>query len=195
MFGRRKPEATPAEATDEVHDPTTGKGHATPSRREAQQARKQQLHIPKDPKQARKAARERERADRDRQRAGMMAGDPRYLPARDQGAARAFARDFVDSRFTFTEYFVFIAIAVLILGFIPDRNVQAWVSLGFFVFTGLILVDLIVLLVALASAARKMFPDKAQRKGLIMYGALRVLQIRKLRLPAPRVRRGGKPIA
>ena len=30
----------------------------------------------------------------------MMAGDERYLPARDKGPARAFTRDFVDSRFT-----------------------------------------------------------------------------------------------
>jgi hypothetical protein len=86
-----------------------GKGRPTPSRREAEQARKQQLKIPKDPKAARKASRERDRSARDRQRQGMMAGDERYLPAADRGPARAFTRDFVDSRITIAEFFIFIA--------------------------------------------------------------------------------------
>ena len=62
-----------------------GKGHATPSRREAEEARKSQLKIPKDPKAAKKASRQRDQEDRARAREGMRNGEEKYLPARDRG--------------------------------------------------------------------------------------------------------------
>lgn len=194
MFGRRtKDAAEAAPQTAQRKDPSSGKGHATPSRREAQEARKQHLRIPKDAKEAKRAARDRDRIARETQRQGMLAGDPRYLPARDRGAAKAFTRDFVDARFTFAEYFVFVAIAVLALGFIKNQVLQTWISIAFFSFTALIAIDIIIVLVQLNIAARKEFPDKADRKGITLYAGLRVLQLRRLRLPPPRVRRGGRP--
>lgn len=194
MFGRRStPEPTPVESTPA--GPTSGKGHATPSRREAEEARRQQLRIPKDPKEAKRAARERDRAERERQRQGMAAGDPRYLPARDQGPARAFARDFVDSRISLAEFFVFIAVAVLLIGLVQPNNnaLQFWVSTAFFVFTLATAVDVAITLVRLNLQVRKLFPEPKDRRGVVLYAALRTLQLRKLRLPAPRVKRGGQP--
>lgn len=197
MFGRKK--ATPAESAQptggEEQDPRSPKGRPTPSRRDAEAARKQNLRIPKDPKEARKAARERDREDRARSRAAMMAGDERHLPARDQGPARALTRDFVDARFTLAEFFIFIAIGVLLLGFVRNPLLQSWVSIGFFAVTTLIAVDTIVLLVQLNTRAKQAFPDKSDRRGLTLYAALRTLQLRRLRLPPPRVRRGGAPKA
>ena len=197
MFGRKNADdaaesSTPATTHDE--DPRAPKGRPTPSRKEAEAARKQQLRVPKDPKQAKRAARERDRAERARQRAGMMAGDERYLPPRDQGPAKAFTRDFVDSRFTVAEFFIFVAVAVLVLGFVQVPAVQSFVSLAFFGFTALIAIDTIILLVSLNRRAAKEFPDKAARKGITLYAILRALQLRRLRLPPPRVRRGGRPI-
>lgn len=198
MFGLRRSGsgqgATDGPASGEdVTSPGSGKGRPTPSRREAEQARKQQLKIPKDPKAARKAARERDRGARERQRQGMMAGDERYLPARDRGPARAFTRDFVDARVTIAEYFIFIAIGVLVMGFIPNRVIVSWVNIAFYAVTALILVDTGVLLFQLSRRARAAFPDAKDRKGIMLYAAIRALQIRRLRLPPPRVRRGGAP--
>jgi hypothetical protein len=196
MFGRKQsplPEETPALSADDA-DPRAPKGRPTPSRREAEAARKQQVKIPKDPKAAKAAAREREREDRSRSRAAMMAGDERYLPARDKGPARAFARDFVDSRFTVAEFFIFVAVAVLVLGFVRNQAVQSIVSIAFFAFTALIAVDTLVLLVSLNRRAKAQFPDKADRKGITLYAMLRTLQLRRLRLPPPRVKRGGAPV-
>jgi Protein of unknown function (DUF3043) len=187
------PEETPAPVTEEL-DPRSPKGRPTPSRREAEAARKQQIKIPKDPKAARKAARERDREERSRSRAAMMAGDERYLPARDKGPARAFARDFVDSRFTVAEFFIFVAVAVLVLGFIRNQAIQSFVSIAFFAFSAVIAVDTTVLLVTLNRRAKAQFPDKADRKGITLYAALRTLQLRRLRLPPPRVKRGGAPL-
>ena len=197
MFGRKQSPAPEPEPTEglEDHDPRSPKGRPTPSRREAEAARKQQLKIPKDPKAAKAAAREREREAKAVARAGMMAGDERYLPARDRGPARAFTRDFVDSRFTVAEFFIFVAVAVLVLGFIRNQAIQSFVSIAFFAFTAVIAVDTLVLLLTLNRRAKEAFPDKADRKGITLYAALRTLQLRRLRLPPPRVKRGGAPIA
>ncbi len=203
MLGFKKKDSTSgASSTDRAAAPpgsTTGtgpggtKGHATPSRREAEDARKNQLKIPKDPKAAKKAARQRDQEERSRARQGMKNGEERYLPARDRGPARAFVRDFVDGRITLAEFFIFIAIAVLALGFIKNQFIQSWVSIGFFAVTALIVVDTVVLLVQLSLRSKKEFPDATDRKGLLLYATLRTLQLRRLRLPPPRVRRGGAP--
>jgi hypothetical protein len=196
MFGRKpspSPEETPAPVLDEG-DPTAPKGRPTPSRKDAEAARKQQLKIPKDPKAAKSAARDREREDRAKARAGMAAGDERYLPARDKGPVRAFVRDFVDSRFTVAEFFIFVAVLVLVLGFIRNPAIQSVVSIAFFAFAALIIIDTAILLFMLHRQARERFPDKADRKGITLYAMLRTLQLRRLRLPPPRVKRGGAPV-
>ena len=196
MFGRKStpPEDQVSAPAPAGEDQPAGKGRPTPTRREAEAARKQQLKIPSDPKEAKKAARERDRDDRAKSRAAMMAGDERYLPARDKGAAKAFTRDFVDARFTLAEFFIFFAIGVLLLGFIRNTTVQSIVTISFFAITAMIIVDSIVLLVQLSSRAKKAFPDPADRKGLTLYAILRTLQLRRLRLPPPRVKRGGAPV-
>ncbi|MEI6362082.1 MAG: DUF3043 domain-containing protein [Actinomycetes bacterium] len=196
MFGRK---STPADdqasvPASEESSPTSGKGRPTPSRREAEAARKSQMKIPSDPKEAKKAARERDRDERAKSRAAMMAGDERYLPARDKGPAKAFTRDFVDSRFTLAEYFIFFAIAVLLLGFLRNATVQSFVTIAFFALTALIIVDTVVLLVQLNLRAKTVFPEAADRKGITLYAVMRSLQLRRLRLPPPRVRRGGAPV-
>ncbi|HBJ73256.1 MAG TPA: DUF3043 domain-containing protein [Actinobacteria bacterium] len=193
MFGRSsKSSQSP---TPEVDAPTTGKGHATPSRREAEAARKQRVKIPAktNTKEGKKAAKERVRAERERSRRGMMAGEERFMPARDQGPARAFARDFVDSRFTMAEYFILIAVGVLVLGFIPIQPLQFWVTVVFFAFAALLVIDTIIMVILLNRQAIQQFPEAKDRKGLSLYAILRVMQLRRLRLPPPRVKRGGMP--
>ena len=195
LFGRKNPAPSPAPESDQASaDSHAGKGRPTPSRREAQAARRQRLTVPKDPKEAKKAARERDRGERERQRAGMIAGDERYLPARDRGPARAFTRDFVDSRFTAAEFFIFVAIGVIATGFIRNPVISNWATLAFFAFAAIIVIDTILLVVQLSSRARKLFPDPKERSGLVLYAILRSLQMRRFRIPRPRVRRGGKPV-
>ena len=196
MFGRKRDTAQtqPAEVAPAEHDPQAPKGRPTPSRKEAESARKSSIRTPKNTKEGKKAAREREREDRARTRAGMLAGDERYMPARDRGPARKFVRDYVDSRFTLAEFFIFIAIGVILLGFINNPALQWYISMGFFLFTTLIVLDLVIMLIQMNRRASREFPDKAERKGITLYAALRVLQFRRLRLPPPRVNRRGLPI-
>lgn len=191
MFGRKQAPVETEDTTSEA--PTSGKGRPTPSRKEAEAARKQSLKLPKDPKAARRAARERDRAARAQQRAALMAGDERALPARDQGPVKRYVRDFVDSRFTIAEYFIFVALGVLVIGFIPNPVVQFAVNVSWMALIALVAFDEIFLLVRLNMALRKRFPDKAERKGALWYAGLRTLQLRRFRLPPPRVRRGDTP--
>lgn len=198
MFNRSRASAsTPEEApTPEAPASRTAppKGRPTPTRREAELARKQALRTPTDARGARKAARAREREAKAANRAALMAGDEKRLPARDQGPVRAYIRDFVDSRFTIAEFFIFIALAVLLLGFIPNQLVQSLISLGWFLLVAIIVVDSFLIMWKLNRQLKAQFPDKADRKGSTFYAIMRTLQLRRLRLPPPRVRRGGEPM-
>ena len=72
-----------------------GKGRATPTRAEREAARKRPL-VP-DTKEAKARAKADMASQREKARIGMANGDPRYLPARDQGPQRKFVRDWVDA--------------------------------------------------------------------------------------------------
>ena len=192
MFGKKsESDATPSATGHE--ESAGGKGRPTPSRKEAEAARRTRAKVPNNSKEAKKAARDRARQDRERSRQGMMAGDQRYLQARDQGPGKAFTRDFVDARFSLAEYFIVVAVLVLVLGFVPVTAIQFWVTIIFFAFTAIMVIDVIIMVVLLNKAATTALTNPADRKGLTLYAILRVMQFRRLRLPPARVRRGGAP--
>jgi hypothetical protein len=176
-----------------------GKGHPTPSRKEAEAQRKQTLKVSSDPKAAKKEAKARAAQERQVARAALMAGDESGLPPRDAGPVKRFVRDFIDSRWAAAEMFMPLAVLVLVVGLLPWRswglvNAQGYVSMLWLVLTLFILVDTSLLLMRMNRELKKQWPADAERKGATFYGLMRVLQIRRLRLPPPRVRRGGKPV-
>lgn len=199
MFGLgKKDPQTPAQdppvAEATGTDPQAGKGRPTPTRREAEAARRQALKGPADPKARRKAEREQARQQRMAAREALMAGDERALPARDAGPAKRAVRDYVDGRRTLAEYFIPIAVVVLIVGLFRNPQIQVIVSFIWFLMLLLLVVDMTILLVRLNSLLKKQFPDPADRKGTLFYAGMRSLQIRRLRLPPPKVRPGGRPV-
>lgn len=169
------------------------KGYATPSRKDAEQHRKQALKVPSDPKAAKKAMKQRNRDARAEARAGLMAGDEKYLPARDQGPAKAFTRDTIDNRRRLAEYFVFVAVGILLAGFIPG-TAQSLISMIWFVVTGGVVLEVAWILTRLNRELKERWPEKSDRKGCLPYAALRQLQIRRLRIPPPRIKPGGAPV-
>ncbi len=186
--------STPDEPTAPQPESTTGKGRPTPRRKEAEAARKQSLKVPSDPKAAKKAARARAAEERQVARSALLAGDERYLPARDAGPVRGFVRDYIDGRWTAAEMFLPIALVVLIVGFLPIANIQGIVSVAWTFMTLFILVDTSLLMIRMKRELAKRFPDPAERKGTTFYAVMRVLQLRKLRVPPPRIRPGGRPV-
>ena len=197
-FPSRKASAEPA-AVDPEPSSAVGKGRPTPSRKEAEAQRKHTLKISADPKAAKKEAKARAAQERQASRAALMAGDESALPSRDAGPVKRFVRDFIDSRWAAAELFMPLALIVLVAGFLPWRswglnNAQGYVSLMWLVLTMFIIVDTTVLLLRMRRELKAQWPSEAERKGATFYALMRVLQIRRLRLPPPRLRRGGKPV-
>ena len=182
------------ETTSEIGSSDSGKGRPTPKRKDAESARKQGITVPKDPKAARRAARERDREARAKSRAGLMAGDPAYFPRRDAGPVKAQVRDYIDRRRTVGEFFVPFAFVVLLLGLVNNPTVQTTVVYVWTSVLLLVVLDTILVGILLGRSLRKDYPEKSDRKGAVSYGVLRALQLRRFRIPPPRIKAGGKPV-
>lgn len=195
MFGLGK---KPADAAPDAVDPeqpvAPGKGRPTPTRREAEAARREALKGPSDPKARRKQEREQVRQQRIAAREALMAGDERALPPRDAGPVKRAVRDYIDGRRTLAEFFVPVAVVVLVVGLFRSPQTQVIVSFVWFLMLALLVVDMTVLIVRMNKMLKQQFPDPAERKGAVFYGTMRALQIRRLRLPPPKVGPGGRPV-
>jgi hypothetical protein len=182
------------ETTGETASSELGKGRPTPKRKEAESARKQGITVPKDPKAARRAARDRDREARAKSRAGLMAGDPAYFPRRDAGPVKAQVRDYIDRRRTVGEFFVPFAFVVLLMGLVNNPTVQTTVVYVWTSVLLLVVLDTILVGILLGRSLRKDYPEKSDRKGAVSYGVLRALQLRRFRIPPPRIKAGGAPV-
>jgi len=194
VFRRRSQDeqvSTTAVLDDQSRDPQAPKGRPTPKRSEAQSQRRRTVTAPTDRKAAARQARESRRADMAKQREALAGGDDRYLPARDKGPVRKFARDFVDSRMRVAEFFLPIAVVILVLSIVRVGSLQTISLLLWLIVIVAIVVDSFVTGFSLRSQLRKRFPDKST-KGAVAYGLMRTLQMRRLRLPKPQVSRGTK---
>lgn len=189
MFGRQK---TPAEAPSTRVDRPGAKNRPTPKRSEVEAARKRPL-VPADRKGAAKAAREQVRSERLKSREAMMTGDERYLPPRDKGPVRRFVRDYVDARWNFGEFFLIVAMVVVVLTLSPNSTMRLVATLALWVTVLLCLVDGFLLFRQLKKRLRAKFGEEALAGGTARYGVLRAFQMRRIRLPKPQVKRGEYP--
>jgi hypothetical protein len=171
---------------------TSGKGRATPSRAEQEAARKRPL-VP-DTKEAKARARADLAHKREKARVGMAAGDPKYLPARDQGPQRKFVRDFVDGGWHLAELVMPAMVVVILATFIPLPAIQYYSFVGLWIFILFVIGDMIITSIRVKAAAKEKFGAGKVEKGLGWYGSMRIVQMRFLRLPKPQVKRGHKPV-
>ncbi|MFI1762863.1 DUF3043 domain-containing protein [Streptomyces sp. NPDC020800] len=198
MFrSRAKDEKAPADkasVTDskQPRDPQAPKGRPTPKRSEAQSQRRSVANTPMTRKDAAKRQREERRQALDRQRQALAGGDERYLPARDKGPIRKFARDWVDSRFNVAEFFLPLAVVILVLSIVRVPSIQALALWLWLVVIVLIVLDAAVSGFRLKKRLAERFPDQ-NRRGAVAYALMRSLQMRRLRLPKPQVKRGERP--
>lgn len=193
MFWRRKPAADNAATTQPgpVAKEGGGKGRPTPSRREAEAARKKRVAAPKNRKEAQRQQRDRTREQRAKMRVAMQTGDDRYLPARDQGPVRRFVRDYVDSRWTIGQFLIpaFVVIFVIVTftaKVAPSLGTYAWLAV-----IGIMAADSVRIMRGLKAGITERFGAE-QTKGITMYALMRSWQMRRLRLPKPQVARGAK---
>ncbi|MEV0224271.1 DUF3043 domain-containing protein [Streptomyces sp. NPDC050704] len=194
---RAKDEKAPADkapVTDSTQprDPQAPKGRPTPKRSEAQTQRRSVANTPTNRKEAAKRQREARRAQMDKQRQALASGDERYLPTRDKGPVRKLARDFVDSRFCIAEFFLPLAVVILVLSMVRIPQLQNIALLLWLFVIVLIVVDSIGIAMRLKKQINTRFPDEPKR-GAVAYALMRSLQMRRLRLPKPQVKRGERP--
>lgn len=179
----------PAPGNEQEAASANGKGRPTPSRAEQEAARKRPLVA--DTKEAKARARADLADKREKARVGMAAGDDRYLTQRDKGPQRRFVRDWVDARWSISEWIMPLMLVVIVIGFIPSSG---WlVTYSFLALWGiifLVIIEMVITSSLVKRAARRKFGADRTEKGLGWYGAMRQIQMRFLRLPKPQVGRG-----
>jgi hypothetical protein len=173
------------------HATTPAKGRPTPKRSEAERRRRHPTSAPAGRKGATPQTRTRDRAERARKYEAMKRGEEWALAPRDKGPIKALTRDYVDSKRRFSEFYMYILLVLIVLLFARSTAIAA------------ILYPLVLLLVAaiaiegflVSRAVRKLaaqrYPGESTR-GVTMYAIMRSLQIRRFRMPAPRVKPGHK---
>ncbi|GLZ47426.1 hypothetical protein Acsp06_36110 [Actinomycetospora sp. NBRC 106375] len=179
---------------------TVGKGRPTPSRRDAQGKRRGPVApAPKTQREAMKRAKalrgtkEDRKAKADDRRKRMMAGDDSVLLPRDRGPARAYARDLVDARRNLMGLFMPLAIVIFVTVIVPVPQVQTFGSLVCLVMLVMMALEGVMLGRYVVTRVRTKFPNE-QVGGLSFgwYAFTRATQLRRLRMPKPRVARGTK---
>jgi hypothetical protein len=188
VFGRRSSEQSATAVGADSTAKSDGKGRPTPTRKEAEEARKQRLTSSRDRKGAAALRRQRATEQRLKVRQAMETGDERYLPTRDRGPVKKLIRDYVDSRHTTGEYLLVVFFVFLLLSW-TVRGLAAVSPYVFLVILIAMAVDSIRLVRGVKARIRDRFGDD-QTKGVTMYTCMRAWQMRRLRLPKPQVKHG-----
>lgn len=190
MFGRSKQStAEAADASRGGAPKAGGKGRPTPKRREAERGRRRAVGAPRDRKEAYRRVRERQREERSKSMQALRTGDERNLPPRDRGPVKRYVRDVVDARRSVAEFFLPLALVIVVLTLTSSAQLKLVGSTLWMVLVVLIVVDSIVLVMRLKRGLRRSFPDENHR-GAVSYALMRSMQIRRFRLPPPRVKPG-----
>jgi hypothetical protein len=182
---RRSKTAEATVATSTVKE--GGKGRPTPSRREAEAARRARAKGPTDKKEAARLQRQRRAESSAKMREGMKTGDDRYLPARDKGPVRRFVRDQVDSRLCMAELLLPLLLLIMVTSSFATQVSSSLWSVTLL----LVAVDTMFLVFKLRRELARRFPDRSPM-GAVGFGVLRSLQLRWLRMPKAQVKLGGK---
>ena len=181
LFRRNNQAVTPEPATPTVdRGPTGKKDRPTPTRKEAEAARRQRMTTTLSKKEARAAASRQHGPQR------MKA-----ISAREAAPEKVLMRDYIDSRFNLGEFLlpaVVVILAVTILGSYWPR-VTLIATLAMYLFILGVFVDGYLMWRGFKKVLAARLP-KASPKGLLMYGMTRSTQIRRFRRPAPRIKRG-----
>ena len=188
----------PAEVKQPRSPAEAAKGRPTPKRSEAERNRRQPITgsgsgsrsrapgAPRTPED-----KERARGERARKYEAMKQGESWALNPRDRGPAKALARDYIDSKRRVSEYYMYILVVLLAAVFLRNKTEQQYISPLVLVLVVVILVDAQLIRRTLRKLVSERLPGESTR-GLTVYAVMRALQIRRFRMPAPRVRPGEK---
>jgi hypothetical protein len=180
LFRRNSQPASPEPTTTLESAPTGKKDRPTPTRKEAEAARRQRMNTTLSKKQSRAAASRQSRSER-----------MKTISAREAVPEKVLMRDYIDARFNLGEFLlpsVVVILAVTLLGsYWPAVTLIATLAMYLFIIG--VFVDGYLMWRGFKKVLAKRLP-KASPKGLLLYGMTRSTQIRRFRSPAPRIKRG-----
>lgn len=169
------------------------KGRPTPKRSVAEAKRRQPIagssRAPAAPRTKEEKA--KARTNRASRYEAMRRGEAWALNPRDRGPARALTRDYVDSKRRVSEYYMYILVVLLAAVFVRSTAAQAIISPLVLVLIVVILIDASLMRRGLRKLMAERLPNESTR-GLTAYAVMRALQIRRFRVPTPRVHPGDK---
>jgi hypothetical protein len=179
---------------------SVGKGRPTPKRRDAEGRRRGPAPAPpRTQREASKLARQNRpnkderRAQATERRRRMDAGDDKVLLPRDRGPVKAYVRDVVDSRPHLMGLFMPLAVVVLISVLLPIPAAQQYLSLFSLVALAVMVAEGVTLGIRTTNKTRAKFPEEnISGLGTGWYAFTRASQLRKLRVPKPKVQRGAQ---
>lgn len=185
LFGRGKNAGPatvdpPEETLERLQARGLKKEGRTPTRKEAEALRRQRVTRNLTKKEARAEASRASRAAR------MQA-----IQARDNTPEKALLRDYVDARRNLGEFLLPSLLVILALTFLTSLlpRVTVITTAVMYLFILLVIVDLWVMWRGFTKVLQMRLPRSSPR-GLLLYGANRAIQLRRFRIPAPRVKRG-----
>jgi Protein of unknown function (DUF3043) len=133
----------------------------------------------------------RARSERDRRMAAMRQGEEWALGPRDRGPVRKLARDYVDAHRRASEYYMYVLIVLLVALLSRNKTLETYVTPFVLVLIVVIVADAYLMRRALRKLVAERFPNESTR-GMTTYAVMRALQIRRFRMPAPRLKPGDK---
>ncbi len=177
---RRNSQPVPEPTATVESTPTGKKDRPTPTRKEAEAARRQRMSTTLSKKESRAAAGRQSRSDR-----------MRAISAREATPEKVLMRDYIDARFNIGEFLlpsVVVILAVTVLGSYWPR-VTLIATLAMYLFILAVFVDGYLMWRGFKKVLAARLP-KTSPKGLLLYGMTRSTQIRRFRSPPPRIKRG-----
>lgn len=181
----------------EAQSEQAGKGRPTPKRKKAQ-AQKLRPLVPKDSKEQRKRAKARIRERENIEYEAMRTGDLQHMPKAERLPWRVYTRDYIDARFNIGEFFIPVALVILVASVIltavyPNPVVTLILMTVLYVYLFAIVIDVVVMWRKLKKLLIAKYGEQSVAKGMRTgsYAWSRAIQLRRWRLPKPRYKKRG----
>lgn len=153
----------------------------TPTRRQAEEARKQRVN----PSLSKKEAKRRQTAENRRQRLEAM-------EAAHRTPEKKLLRDMIDSHTSLGEFLLPAMLLMLAMTFLSGmwQQMTLVTMIVMYAYIALVLLDIALMWRKFKKVLAERHPGTSYKgKGLLMYGANRMVQMRRLRQPAPELKR------
>lgn len=188
--------STTSSSAQNAQGTTQGKGKPTPKRKEAQ-ARNLRPLVPQNTKEQRRITKQRIRERENTEYEAMRTGDINKMPKAERLPWRVYIRDYVDARFNIGEYFIPVAIVILLLSivvsFLSPKNAY-WsllLMVIMYVYLFAIIIDVAVMWHKLKKQLIAKYGEASVARGSRSgtYAWSRAIQLRRWRLPKPKYKK------